>query len=642
MFSAQNLPHVDHENREGSGGASARYGLAGDVGSGTTTSVAMIGRATTLKRTGFRLCSASPVCSGGSRAGLSNTHPRGNHDRAASLAAMRTWRFHRVLLVLILGLLASASSAQQGQPVGRVGVRIPNRARQMESTVLIEMSAPTANLFERADEGIERADWKFAIDCLQRIIDDPEGSLTIQSEGHWEHGFVRSEGETVLYETARRRAIRRLASLPPEGLRAYRMLFDGKAKRLFEIGKASPGCDELRAVVNRYLLTEWGGEATDLLASRALDAGRAGEVIALLTDLDEFISDGEGRRSLRAAKLTAAYALLGRFDEAMEARNDLVRSGGSDSQDPDGYGGGAAQERRLAHFTADTLASLARDQGAYPGKGASWPVVGGAANRCARMPQVDPTLTEEAMRRFELSGAGRDAWRRVFADDPTGPLWLPVGQLVADEARLFVRTQRGCLSLDRRDLSLRWEVEEPGLPPAVGPSTAQPGTASVRVNVPIPARRVTSEDYISGGLELAYGLVMTVSRSGRGDYTQVDGESNNDRDILAAPVRSIRSAEPSGSRLVTYDARTGEPRWQRGRTGDPADPLGAVDFRSVPLAVDGALWVPYLQRNDLYVAVLDPADGGLRRRILLCSVSGPSVNLGVALSPAAADGSTLR
>ncbi len=43
--------------------------------------------------------------------------------------------------------------------------------------VLIEPSAPTANLFARAEEGIARRDWKFTIDCLQRIIDDPQDSL---------------------------------------------------------------------------------------------------------------------------------------------------------------------------------------------------------------------------------------------------------------------------------------------------------------------------------------------------------------------------------------------------------------------------------------------------------------------------------
>lgn len=164
--------------------------------------------------------------------------------------------------------MASSLEAQQRRRVIRpqdrripVGHSAHQPNRENTPQLLVEPSAPIANLFTRAQDGITRADWKFAIDCLQRIIDDPGNSLVRRSSG-------ATEG-TVLYESVRRSAVRRLGSLPPEGLRRYRLLYDGKAKRLYEQGRAAHDPERLRVVVDRYLLTRYGDDAADLLASWA-------------------------------------------------------------------------------------------------------------------------------------------------------------------------------------------------------------------------------------------------------------------------------------------------------------------------------------------------------------------------------------
>ena len=55
-------------------------------------------------------------------------------------------------------------------------------------------SAPINDLLDRARDGARRGDWKFVVDSLQRVIDDPQGALTTV------------DGE--IYESARMQAYR--------------------------------------------------------------------------------------------------------------------------------------------------------------------------------------------------------------------------------------------------------------------------------------------------------------------------------------------------------------------------------------------------------------------------------------------------
>ena len=102
-------------------------------------------------------------------------------------------------------------------------------------------SAPVSDLLKRARDGVQRGDWKFAVDSLQRIIDDPQGALTTL------------DGE--VYESARMQAYRQLGALPAAGRNTYHLLYDGGALRLYEEALASGDFEKLQHVVDRYLLT---------------------------------------------------------------------------------------------------------------------------------------------------------------------------------------------------------------------------------------------------------------------------------------------------------------------------------------------------------------------------------------------------
>ncbi len=534
------------------------------------------------------------------------------------------------------GIRARALQQQRGSP---------SKSRRIQSpSVLIEPSAPIANLFHRAEDGIQRGDWKFAIDSLQRIIEDPGESLIARDvdpgptfNDHTMEGSEASERPSfALYETARRVAIRRLAALPPEGRHAYRLLFDGKAKRLFEIGKTQGDSGALRTVVTRYLLTAYGDDATDLLASRALDAGRPGEAVALLTDLRELVSEHDTPQLLITTKLAVAFAMLGRQDlsaSTLEAGRSRVDENAKIEMD---------------QWTASVTSLATSRRGAPAGRDdvPSWPRFGGSLDRTANMPVVDPTLIDDVPWRFALPGTGGDSWRLVFGDDPAGPLWLPAAQAVTDRERVFLRTETGCVALHTEDLSLAWETHEPDREPRVVRDSFNTGpTVRGAVQQPAISDPFRFEDYVVGGIAQEQGLVLTVSRQGHAEYVRNDRFSHDGRIAPPPPPGAMdptptpnRRSPPVGSRIVAYDALTGEIRWQRGRTGHPADPLAQAQFRSVPLSAEGALWVPYYARRDFRVALLDAEDGRLIHSLLLCSITGPEPDRWTSLSPTYADG----
>ncbi len=611
---------------------------------------------------------------------MTNTSDRpaaGRNTSVLRCAALRTRRRARFVPFLVLSLIAmsndgpevSAQPQRQAQvlpqpPAARnraqvqvllqQGRRVSQGRRGRTPAVLIELSSPIANLFRRADEGIGRGDWKFAIDCLQRIVDDPQGSLIIQ-EGASEDSPNRDEA--VLYETARRRALRQLMSLPEDGLRAYRLLHDARAKRLLERGISQSNRRMLRTVFNRYPLTQYGDDAADRLASWALDAGRAGEAVVLLTDLMELEGgrdeaakgrrDGgtaegtEGRRdgdttverSTIAAKLAVAYASLGRTDEA-KAVLDAFR----DSGDVDVGSVIAATSDALFEFVP--LAHTA-DGGA-----SNWPMIGGTPDRRGWMPLVDPALPvveQEIAQRVpwqaDLPGAVVGAWRRVLHDEPNVPLRLPVKQAVVAHGQLMARTRSGCVALDMVSLGRRWTAEDPGF---VSPVVSARRQLLVARNQRVAAKRIQDakmfDDHLTGGLSVGAGLVFTVSRSGRSTYTQ--GESDAGRGLFVPQFHlpGRPTAPLIGTRIVAYDEATGALRWERGRTANVNDPLADVVFQSVPLPLEGVLWVSYVRNNDLYVAVLEPSDGRLIRQTLLCSLNLAELDSLKSYPLAAADG----
>lgn len=493
----------------------------------------------------------------------------------------------RLLVVLgaVLWVLPADSRAQR------------SFSPQPESAT-VEQSAAVDNLLKRADEGVARRDWKFAIDSLQRIVEHPQGLLL--------------ERSPMLYESARRVGLRGLLALPPEGRNAYRILNDGQAQGMLDRAIQNHDAEGLRSIVDRYLLTSAGDNAASLLASWLLDEGRPAEALALLDQLEEFCPDTDVASAAIASRRVVAYAMLG---QRVPVPDTVAASS-------------AAELERLIEALSGDMAEVGTD-GPLAGA-AFWPGIAGGGARRGIMPPVTPTLVEDLPWRRLLPGAAtEDSVSYVeMADRGLTPVAFPV---VAGN-RVFVKGQGPCMAIDLQSFEPLWLSEQEVQGIAERYRRRQVRAWWQRDDEPQPLTRAerTRYDYVGSSLSVAGNLVLSIERQGTGEYFDEDG-------IAVRMQPTPTSRKPGGNRLVAYEADTGTVRWHRGRTGVVSDPLGTARFLAPPVDVGGELWAPALLSGELVVVVIDPDSGDLVHRIGLCT-PGDRVPEEVALWPAAGGG----
>ncbi|MCH7702912.1 MAG: hypothetical protein IID37_14610, partial [Planctomycetes bacterium] len=186
---------------------------------------------------------------------------------------------------MLLPLLALHPAVAQAQG--------PGSLRLDAAAAVVPRSAPTERLLRVGSEAIARGDWKLAIDSLQRILDDQNGSALVPDTPSGTAALSDATGglptsaqalvdQPPVFRSAQDVAERILATMPEEGLRAYRILYDGQAKAAYHRAVQEHDGRALTALARRYLLSSWGDDAAVLAAAWALDAGRSDEALRLL------------------------------------------------------------------------------------------------------------------------------------------------------------------------------------------------------------------------------------------------------------------------------------------------------------------------------------------------------------------------
>jgi|GEM_PF-2553169 len=485
----------------------------------------------------------------------------------------------KVRALLILCAVVSIAQVRIQKP-GVISLQ-QGRNQLEPPSMVIETSPELANLMSTAQEAIDRKDWKLAIDSLQRIVDDSTGSL-VESDAD-------DAGGVASYESARRYATRRLADLPSQGLSAYRTLFDGKARGMFDRGRESMDHDGVRRVADRYLLTSSGDDAAELLASWALDEGRASEAIGWLNAILSLVPDSDIPPIRLYGKLAMAYAMLGRIEDAEGALRLYDSHQPSQQQHPD--------------WLSDLESAARREHGPHDSTDI-----------------VRPALLASTPWRYDLEGTTTNFWRRLHDEDAGSRPLLVEKRFVVADGNIFVRTPGGCRALNGDDLSLIWEAKTGRT------STYTEGSlASARQWLPMRWLRYVATDRVdpsTSSLSAGGGLVFVIETTGESTYLDRDEISVDIADGQVSMVGPVApGTQPSGTRLVALEASTGELRWSRGRTVKAGDRLGSVRFRSTPIVVGDKAWVPYYDRADFYVAVLRVEDGALVADVLLGSIS---------------------
>jgi outer membrane protein assembly factor BamB len=456
-----------------------------------------------------------------------------------------------------------------------------------------------------APDYIAAKKWTEAIDLLQRLVDRKEDVFV--EVKHKDAGGK----ESATLVSVRAEGNRLISTLPPEGLEFYRVTYNPKAKALLKQARASGDPDLLEQVSRRYLYTESGVEATNLLLSYYLDHGQY-VVAALCFDR---LQEREGTDKLSPGTLLrGAVAYHHAQDRKKEEQvwKDLKEKVGSNLQ----VGGKTV-----------ALDDLRDDLGKYKTVADftiyDWAMYRGDATRSAQSNGGKPFL-EKDWSKSPFTGLSdftrednppskvqiQDA---VKAQEGRGHPILPAFFPIAADNKLVYRSYWGIHAVDIKTGKLIWETESKGSLEKLlknGP-TAQYVNNWIGQYKNMGKANALYENSANGTLSTDNSLVYAVE------------------DLALAPITSTNpyngmpwggpmpqpNQTPIGpltdalyhNKLVAYDLKTGKLRWEAGgRDKEKAGELVDTFFLGPPLPMHGKLYVLTEKNQELRLLCLDP------------------------------------
>ncbi len=500
--------------------------------------------------------------------------------------------------------------AEQGEIMVEPGVASPAAVNPFAA--VLHASEEAGTLLRRAEEGIERQDWKLAIDSLQRMIELP-GEHILARDGH-------------VYESAGRVAQRRIAALPEPGLRAYRLVHDKEAAALLEQAVAQYDADLLRAVVDRFLLTGVGDEAAVTLADWLIDDGRLAEAASILKWLQVVYPDSDLPGWLVDARMAIC---LGYSGEMEQARSRLDRAAAST---PVGGQPGRVEDRlgEIGRWLSSARTAT--------GQAMAGPITGHLFADRKPPAQIDfpPELDWRVDLPLEWPADGLPTFQRHARELGL----LPAAGLATDGRVVLVKSGLALLAIDVETFQPRWQAKAAAL--GADEQTRRSGAGLI-----IAPERSNSGDWaadplfvsmfmdgVGSQVAMAAGLALTIEWPA-GPPAPVALWTLDGRPVQRGLQYDSAAASPN--RLAAYDLASGRLVWASDTAGDEGL-LAGVQFLSVPAFTGEYLFGICRVVDDLYAVLLEPATGRLVKHLYLCGTGGGPFNALYPRIPCLADG----
>ena len=464
----------------------------------------------------------------------------------------------------------------------------------------------------RAKEAGERGDWKLAIDTLERVIRD--------------HGAaIVATAEESSFRLAVDLAVEQIAEMPPEGLKAYRVLSDPIAKRLFEQALQQHDVDALREIADVYPLTSVGPAALDLLTAWLIDEHRPLEALDYLNTLTAY---GNNRLSTDEVGLrrAVAFAMIGREEAAASGVEILTNK----YADDDAFARRVDQVRRyLESERAERVGEMSYSR--------AWPTrMGPTGNGAARLPA--PTFESSGIDYFEFPLTERPR-RSKIAEIARRKGRPPIWQAVSDGNRLFVTCPTGLFALDLSSLEIVWRAFQKG---------EESSQEALRHRQIVAGFGLRDEEEIErldefttnalyreyqGAVSTGLGLTFVINQP------KIAGEqlpSKRGTPARNQPLGAIESAW--ANTLMAYESDSGRLAWMLGRSDSIGGQLADARFYCTPVIAGDELLVTYVrQSGDLYLGALDKT-GKLLREVILGAGSHAAFPFYGLLEPTVANG----
>ncbi len=514
---------------------------------------------------------------------------------------MTTTAHHRQRLFAVIAALV-AILPLDGSSAQRIRIVAPGRpasAGPASTGAILQPSQEAESLIARAKEGIQRSDWKLAIDSLQRIV-DLGGEHVLKVNDH-------------RYESARMQAHRQIAALPAAGLQAYRTLNDGEAAALLEKARDQHDPVMLRTVVDRLLLTSSGDEAAVMLAEWLMDEGRFSEASTLLRTVRLVYPDSDLPGWLIPCRLSECFAAMGQYGRAEEM---LSRAMGAQ--------GGALipQERvqRIRQF-------ISRRQTAQPAETTiTWPMVLGNVSRNGRLPGVDPSLLEQHCMTYTLPLAEPREGFTAAEELAVKMSFVPGRIMVTDGNVLITKAVRGLIALDPDSLTRIWTSEPPADPVETANDErvlTQYGNLGMSSNTRSLEVVLAAATSANADVTIAGDKALTITYP-TSAFPLLPGLQTTEQGLILR-MGGMGSVRAWPNRVTAYAIRDGSLLWQSDTTGltgvttAPAEET-VCQFLAAPIPVVDILLAPCQVNNDLYLAALDPSNGKHRWHVYVCGM----------------------
>ena len=526
------------------------------------------------------------------------------------------------LLFLGAGVLAPPAAAQGPFPMD------PSAVSPGTGMVFPE-NRQLRRLLRNAEQAVEEKNYAEAVALLSRVLAHPEDF------------FFRPQKNAATYVSLKAAARRMLVELPPPGREAFRLRFEGDARRLLRRGLEQNDPALLAQAARRYFLAPSGVRATWHLARMHVDSGQVLAAAVLLDQMAQLPMElRKGWEPDLSLLRAACHLVSGQEDRAQQVLESLRQ------RFPKLQLAGASGPVRLWELDASArnaaLVQLVPQSSRHAPPGRFWPYPGGEPARVAEQTASLDLVLRQWRAEFYDDYFDRTAPPGTYSDRGlTAILNRVVTQANQQGSRLLigeplilgdvvvVRTLTQLIALEGDTGRRLWEHSRDELLLELlaqldGRKQMQP----VPVSEPIPAPGgigVIPDQFFRWRL-FADRTYLTLSSDGQAVFcvepvAPRSGSSSGPRPPRPPgppmpwqpPFGGLGLlGDPNVNRLAAYDLQTGKLLWQLGGHTEDKTPLAGYFFQGPPLPLDGMLYLLAEQRGEIRLLALHASPGHRR------------------------------
>ena len=426
--------------------------------------------------------------------------------------------------------------------------------------------------------------------------------------------FFRPEDGNSSHRGLKAEARRLISGQPPEGLKAYELLFGAKAQRMLDDALKLGDMNAVAEVARRYFNTQAGYQATLLLGRYNLDHNQPLAAALCFQRLQETQTAAERFEPSLSILLAVAWARGGMNERAEEVLLELKK------RDPHAMVHFGGQPVPLFGESVQSLAwlttNVGHQQASSDAAATNWALFRGNPARNASSaggtPLLNPrwrvpTTEQQTAERAVITARQQNLDRNI-------PI-LPVMQPLAVGDVVLMRTARSLLAVDFTTGKRIWEVRSQSDLQSDRVAAAGARIAAMQGVVGDPSLSEKLWENATTGTLASDGLfIFAVEDPGNGMASP-----NEPARFVVRPNGQVRvTGDRPTNELAAYELRTqGKLQWKVG--GDKRDSdivvepkLSGAYFLGPPLPLMGSLYVMAEIKGEIRLVVLDSKTGKLQ------------------------------